>query len=183
VRVSEVNQPLDEGDGPWGQLVAHTVRFRIRPGDTPVWIDASAAYALFDRWRTDAADTRMPVDGLISARWELCLAMEELEVNLRALRRIAGILMARPRRLPPVHLRPWVAVLRGARPQDDVDELPEVVMPSRIGRNLPETWWSGSSRISAQLARSWELLAASHGFTIREMVWQGIAGTTSISLH
>lgn len=163
-------------DGPCGQLVAHSIRLRIRPGDTPVWVDVGAARRLFDCWRVDAAGSKMPLDGLISARWELCLAMEELGVSLLTLRKTTRTLAARPRRLPPIHLRPWVAVIRGSRPQDDVDELPEVVMPSRIGRRLPEAWWSHCTRIDASLARSWELLSASHGCTIKEMVWQGTAG-------
>jgi hypothetical protein len=173
VRQSQVN--LEPDDGPCGQLVANTFRFRIRPGETPVWIDASAAYRLFGRWRTDAAEARMPLDGLISARWELCVAMEELDVSRRTLGKALGTLTARPRRLPPVRLRPWVAGLTSPRSQDDGDELPEVVMPSRIGRRLPDEWWSDCTRIDALLARRWELLGASYGCTIKEMVWQGIA--------
>lgn len=174
MRLSQVN--LEHDGGLCGQLVAHTFRFRIRPGETPIWIDASAAYALFDRWRTDAAEARMPFDGLISARWELCVAMEELDVSPRTLRKTLGILAARPTRLPPVRLRAWVAVLTSARSQDDGDELPEVVMPSRIGRHLPGEWWADCTRVDARLARSWELLGARYGCTIKEMVWQGIAG-------
>jgi hypothetical protein len=102
--------------------------------------------------------------------------MRELDVNLRTLRSMAGFLTGRPRRLPPIHLRPWVAILTGARAQADLDELPEVVMPSRIGRHLPDAWWSDCTRIEASLAWRWELLSASHGCTIKEMVWRSTIG-------
>lgn len=176
MRLSHAHPKVD--DSPCGQLMAYTARLRIRPGETPVWIDASGAHGLFERWRRDASGAGMPLDGLISSRWELCLALEELDLSMRTLRKTAGTLKSSPRRLPPLHLRPWVAIITGSHPQEDVDELPEVVMPARISRLLPDTWWSECGRIDANLARAWELLSASHGCTIKEMVWRGTAGAS-----
>jgi hypothetical protein len=176
MRVSQAHLEVD--DSPCGQLIARTARLRIRPGETPVWIDASGAHGLFERWRRDAAGAGMPLDGLISSRWELCLALEELNLSMRTLRKAVGALRSSPRRLPPLHLRPWVAVITGSHLQENVDELPEVVMPARISRSLPDAWWSDCGRIDANSARAWELLSASHDCTIKEMVWRGTAGAS-----
>jgi hypothetical protein len=113
----------------------------------------------------------MPLDGLMAARLELCLAVGKAQVSLRVLNGRLHRLDAGPTPLPPPPLRRWVAMLSGRMMQPHIDELPEVVLPARLARALAAGWWDACERIKPGVALRWERTSAMHGLTISELAW------------
>lgn len=169
MRVAHVNPKVEAG--PCGLLPSRTARHRIRPGESPVWVDVSSADACFDCWRTDSDAVGMPLDGLMAARLELSLAVREAGVSLHVLDRQILRLDPGPAHLPPPPLRTWVSLLTGRTTQPYADELPEVVLPARLAHGLAPDWWRSFDDVDSRTACRWERASAKRGLTISEFVW------------
>jgi hypothetical protein len=147
------------------------MRWRIRPGETPVWIEVHAPADSLSRWRKDAVETGLPVDGLMAARLELHLSMAAFNTGVDRFREASDRMAHEPRRLPPTHLRPWLAALSTGI-SDRQDELPEVVLPARLAGQASRDWWRHAEAVDPGLARAWEWHSASYGATIQELAWE-----------
>jgi hypothetical protein len=142
---------------------------RLRPGERPTWWHANVDRAHFAAWRAVAAQQRVGVDVLVSllVEFDLVLAdLREASANPEALLACALTQPVDLRRLGPAGpLRDWPAT---ASPFDQLDELPELVLPERLAARLaPGT--SLAPRLDldrADLAIVCDRRAAEHGRTL-----------------
>jgi hypothetical protein len=112
---------------------------RNRPGERPTWIDASSAQSSWGAWREAAAEAGQPLDAAVSIAVEFELARGDL--YSLGISEPVGLMVeaatadARESRLAPTpEIRLWIEQLEGRSQREgaDEDELPEVVVPSRL---------------------------------------------------
>ena len=142
---------------------------RLRPGERPTWWHANVDREHFVAWRAVAAQQRVCVDVLVSLLVEFDLVLADLREASADPRELLACALTQPidlRRLGPAgRLRDWPA---SASPFDEVDELPELVLPERLAARLaPGT--SLAPRLDldrADLAMACDRRAAEHGRTL-----------------
>lgn len=110
---------------------------RLRPGERPIWWDATPDRDSFDLWRKEAAAAGVPVDAWVSLLLEFDFVLDDLPESLRPLELLAGTVSAGSE----VHevsfspaLRSWLEP--GSLPPHFRDELPELAVPQRIAIRL-----------------------------------------------
>ena len=148
-------------------------QMRLRPGERPTWWDGSVDRGHWTNWRREATRRRLPLDVWVALLLELALVTQDLEragvgdpqhVLLAAVNEAEDEL-----RLPPrAELRPWLALLSAGALHDE-DELPEVVLPTRLAHRLrPGSPLTPLLRQEdLEIARRCDAAAASHGRTLR----------------
>jgi hypothetical protein len=141
---------------------------RLRPGERPAWWDASADRHTFDRWRAAADAAGLAIDAWAALLLELDLVLDDLASLPDPERFLERALAAEDgvgRLGPPGSLRSWLA---GELKPDEIDELPELVLPERLVVRLtpgaPLAPHLRSERI--EFARACDRRAALHGRTL-----------------
>jgi len=141
---------------------------RLRPGERPAWWDASADRDAFGRWRAAADAAGLAIDAWAALLLELDLVLDDLAALPDPERLLERSLAAEDdlRYLGPSGaLRGWLAL--DLEP-DEIDELPELVLPERLVARLtpgsPLDPHLRSERIG--LARACDRRAALHGRTL-----------------
>lgn len=139
---------------------------RVRPGDGPVWIDASTAQAQFSAWRKAAAASSLSVDVLAGVLFEWFVVRSVAQVDPQDLLAAAA---AEPARLAPtVELRRWDRQLGGRCRGATIDELPEICISRRVLAALGHSFDLGALMATQHLpdALVVERVAARHGWTM-----------------
>lgn len=111
---------------------------RLRPGERPAWWHAAIDRDHFEAWRCAATAHRLSVDALVALLVELDFALRDVrDAGHDPLAALSDAVApaGEVRRLAPAGpLRHW---LSDAWPScDDVDELPELVLPERLVARL-----------------------------------------------
>lgn len=142
---------------------------RLRPGERPIWWDASPDRDSFGLWREEAAHAGLSVDAWISVLLEFDLVLDDMPLSLQPLDLLAAAASARSTVLElsfSPALRSWIEP--GPSAADTLDELPEIALPQRIAIRL-SPGSSLNSRLKPELidlALACDRRAASHARTL-----------------
>ena len=111
---------------------------RLRPGERPAWWNAGPDREHFGAWRRAAAAHRLSVDTFVALLVELDLVVSDLgQAGRDPFSTLAGAVATggEVRRLGPAGpLRHWLVDVRAS--SDEIDELPELVLPERLVARL-----------------------------------------------
>lgn len=160
----------DVSDRPSPQEVA--ARYRLRPGEDPQWIRSEISWGTRSALRMAAAASGVSVDVFVGIQLEAFLAEEDAggpdSVDSR-LSRLPISLASDPK------VRRWQRHLMSKERDASVrDELPEVVVPARLGSEirLNDAAVVGLLEMSWTRSRQLEVTAAGLNLTIAELVEQ-----------
>lgn len=159
---------------------------RIRPGETPVWVDSAVGTDEGHEWRRRARACGIGLDAWLSVLVEFQVVsgpLEQGELNGDGVR-AAAIQAAGEARLAPTDaLRRWVKLLSGQRAATDLvsDELPTVVLPERLlaqlaGARLNDALRAATTEVDERLALTCERVAAERGLTLESWMLRAVAG-------
>jgi len=142
---------------------------RLRPGERPIWWNASRDHGSFALWREEAARAGLNIDAWISLLLEFDLVLDDMPPSLQPLDLLAAAAAARPNvtalTFSPA-MRSWIEP--GPVTADARDELPEIALPQRIAIRL-RPGSSLSSRLKPELidlALACDRRAAVHSRTL-----------------
>lgn len=118
------------------QLASASDRPRLRPGERPCWLDATADRAAFDEWRRGAAEAALTVDAWVALLLELDLVLEDLRPlgGEELLRSAVGVDPVLRHLCSSEALRGWPAPI--ASPHSAHDDLPELLLSERLALRL-----------------------------------------------
>src|SRR6185312_7943790 len=111
--------------------------YRLRPGERPIWWDATRDRDSFDLWRKEAAAAGVVVDAWVSLLLEFAFVLDDLPASLHPVELLAGTVSAGSN-VREVSFSP--ALRRWTEPRSPAphfrDELPELAIPQRIAIRL-----------------------------------------------